>query len=71
MATCLLEDRDGNVWIGTKAGASRYDGERGQRYLPVLPLRGAAVVYGDLIRAPNLTLFPIYYLSRHRSGTRI
>ncbi len=25
---CLLEDRNGNIWIGTNSGLSRYDGKR-------------------------------------------
>ena len=32
--TCLFEDREGYIWIGTERGLNRYDGQRVERFTP-------------------------------------
>ncbi len=33
--TCLFEDRDGYIWIGTENGLDRYDGQRVERFTAI------------------------------------
>ena len=35
--TCLLQDSQGFLWVGTKAGLFRYDGQRFQEFHPSDP----------------------------------
>ncbi len=44
---CLLEDRDGSVWVGTDAGACRFDGTRWATQLDSLPDRRVSSLLRD------------------------